>query len=177
MDAPLSPEPIIAQAKAAYQQGDFSAAAEAFARAAGACAAGGDPLMAAEMKNNQSVALLRIPRPQDSLEAVLGTDEVFAAAGDFRRQGMALANLAAALEALKRKDDILDAYRRSAEALEKAGEWELRAEVMQFLAAHYLRRGRFYDAVLTLQSGLASVRNPTPRQKLFKKILFMRLWR
>jgi tetratricopeptide (TPR) repeat protein len=177
MSESLSPEQIVTQAKAVYQQADFAAAAEAFGRAAAAYAAQGDALMAAEMKNNQSVALLRVRAPSAALEAVQGTDEVFAKVEDFRRQGMALANLAAVLEALKRKDETLDAYRRSAEALEKAGEWDLRAEVMQFLAAHYLRRGKFYDAVLTMQSGLAGVKNPTPRQKFFKKFLFMRIWR
>jgi hypothetical protein len=46
---------------------------------------------------------------------------------------------------------------------------------MQLLAALYLRRFKFIDAVIALQSGLAGVKNPTPRQRLMKKILFIRL--
>ncbi len=61
------------------------------------------------------------------------------------------------------------------DALEKANEGDLRAEVMQLLAMLYLRHFKIYDAVITLQSGLAGVKNPTARQRLMKKILFVRL--
>jgi hypothetical protein len=46
---------------------------------------------------------------------------------------------------------------------------------MQLLSALYLRRWKFLDAVITLQSGLAGVKNPTPKQRLMKKFLFFRL--
>lgn len=171
------PDPLVAEARRLYQAGDFAAAAEAYGRAAEAHAAAGDALMAAEMRNNQAVSLLRARQPAAALSVLQGTDEVFAQAGDLRRQGMALANLAGALESLKRKKEAVEYYQRAGDVLEQAGEGDLRVEVMQLLAIHYLRQGKFFDAVLALQSGLAGVKNPTPRQKLFKKLLFLRLWR
>ena len=65
--------------------------------------------------------------------------------------------------------------KKPADVLEKADEGNLRADVMQLLAMLYLRRFKFYDAVITLQSGLAGVKNPTLRQRFMKKILFVRL--
>jgi hypothetical protein len=46
---------------------------------------------------------------------------------------------------------------------------------MQQLSMLHLRRFKFYDAILTLQSGLAGVKNPSLKQRLMKKILFARL--
>ncbi len=162
------------QAKRAYQAGDFAAAAQAFAQAAAAYTAAGDALMAAEMQNNRSVALLRAKQAQAALEAASGTEEVFAAAGDARRQGMALANQASALQALKRFKEAVEYYEKASEVLEKAGEGDLRAEVMQLLSLLYLRHFKFYDSILALQSGLSGAKNPTPRQRFMKTILFFK---
>lgn len=174
--APQAPPPALAeQAKRIYEAGNLAAAALAFADAAAAYAAAGDGLMAAEMKNNQSVALLRAKQPQAALEAAAGTEAAFAQAGDFRRLGMAHANQASALEALKRFKDAIAAYEKAGGSLEKAGEDQLRVQVMQLLSALYLRRWQFLNAVIALQSGLAGVKNPTPKQRLMKKVLFIRL--
>jgi hypothetical protein len=79
------------------------------------------------------------------------------------------------LEALKCFKEAIDFYTRAADALEKADEVDLRLEVMQLLAALYLRRLKFFDAIIALQSGLAAVKNPTPKQRFMKKLLFFRL--
>jgi len=170
-----SPQVFVDQAKLAYQAGEYSQAAQSFAQAAGAYTEKGDALMAAEMQNNRSVALLRSKDPQAALEAAQGTEKIFAEAGDFRRQGMALANQASALQALKRSKEAIEIYKESGDALEKAGEGELRVEVMQLLSMLCLRHFKFYEAILALQSGLAGVKNPTTRQRFMKKILFFRL--
>ncbi|MBE3117780.1 MAG: hypothetical protein IMZ50_03355 [Candidatus Atribacteria bacterium] len=171
----LSPQEIADQAKRTYQAGDYPATVQAFAEAASAYADVGDAPMSAEMKNNASVALLRDKQAQAALEVAQGTDAVFAEAGDTRRQGMALANQASALEALKRFKEAIDFYTRAGDALGKAGEVDLRLEVIQLLSALYLRRFKFFDAIITLQSGLAAVKNPTPKQRFMKKLLFFRL--
>jgi tetratricopeptide (TPR) repeat protein len=171
----LSAQEIAERARRTYQAGDLVQAAQAFEQAAAAYAGAGDALMSAEMQNNRSVALLRAKQPEAALQAVLGTDTVFAGAGDAKRQGMALANQASALQALKRSAEAIDHYNKAADALEKADEGDLRAEVMQLLSMLYLSRFKFYDAVITLQSGLSGVKNPTPRQRFMKKILFIRL--
>ncbi len=159
----------------AYRAGDFSNAAEAFNHSAQDFKAAGNSLASAEMSNNQSVALLRARQASQALEAARGTEEIFAKAGDFRRQGMALANQAAALEALKRRNEAVDLYRQAADSLEKAGEGDLRAEVLQLLSMHYLRRGKIFDAIISLQSALSGIKNPTAKQRLMKKILFFKL--
>jgi tetratricopeptide (TPR) repeat protein len=170
-----TPQEMAAQAKQTYQDGDYELAARSFAEAAMAYSEAGDALMSAELKNNQCVALLRTHQPKEALEVVQGTDQVFAQAGDLRRQGMSLANLATTYEALKRSDEMIDTYKAAAEVLEKAGEGDLRAEVMQLLSTHYLRRFKFYEAAIALQSGLAGVKNPTLKQRFMKKILFVRM--
>jgi tetratricopeptide (TPR) repeat protein len=171
----LSPQESADQAKRMYKAGDYPAAIQAFAEAASAYRNAGDALMCAEMKNNQSVALLQGKQAQAALEAAQGTDAVFLEAEDYRRQGIALANQASALVALKRSKEAIDSYIKASDALEKAGEIELRLEVMQLLSMLYLRRLKFYDAIIALQSGLAAVTNPTPKQRFIKKLLFIRL--
>ena len=170
-----SPQEIVDQAKRTYQAGNYMQAAREFAEAASAYANAGDALMSAEMKNNQSVALLLLGEAQAALDAAEGTDKLFADAEDFRRQGMTLANQASALQALKRLEDSTEYYIRAGAALEKAGEGDLRADIMQQLTMLYLRRLKIYDAIIALQSGLAGVKNPDRKQRLMKKILFVRL--
>jgi tetratricopeptide (TPR) repeat protein len=170
-----SPQEIAEQARQSYQAGDYLLAAQVFAEAATAYASSDDSLMSAEMKNNQSVALLLSGEAQAALEAAAGTETIFTGSKDFRRQGMALANQASALQALKRIKDAIEFYKKAGEALEMANEGDLRADVMQLLAMLYLRHFKLYDAVISLQSGLAGVKNPTSKQRLMKKILFVRL--
>jgi tetratricopeptide (TPR) repeat protein len=175
MSGNLPPQEIENLAKQAYQAGNFTDAIQSFTEAASVYAEAGDPVMSAEMKNNLSVALLRNKQAQAALDAALGTDLVFAEAGDPRRQGIALANQASALEALRHFKEAIDYYTRAGEALEKAGEADHRLQVMQLLSALYLRRFKMFDAVIALQSGLAAVKNPTPKQQLMKRLLFFRL--
>ncbi|MBU4224393.1 MAG: hypothetical protein KKC71_01050 [Chloroflexi bacterium] len=177
MSEDLSPRQLEEEGKSAYARADYSSAAKTFATAAAAYSAQAEPLMAAEMKNNQSVALLQSRQARAALEAVMGTEAVFAAAGDIRRQGMALANQAAALEALQRRDEALAGYQTSAEILEKAGEADLCAEVLRALARLQARGGKMTEAVISMQSGLMGVEKPTLEQRILKKLLFIRLWR
>ena len=177
MSEKLSPQLLEKEGKAAYERADYIAAANAFAEAAAAYSAHDGPLNAAEMKNNQSVALLQSKQAQAALDVVSGTDAVFAAAGDLRRQGMALANQAAALEALRRRDEAIACYRTSAEILERAGAKDLRADVMRAGAGLQVRGGKMTDAVITMQSGLMGLEKPTLKQRILKKLLFLRLWR
>jgi tetratricopeptide (TPR) repeat protein len=170
-----APQSSVELAQRRYREGDLAGAVEAFQQASQAYAAAGEALMAAEMRNNQAVTLLRLKKAEEALALVQGTERIFAEAGDARREGMALANTASALESLRRTGEAIEAYRRSAEALERADEGDLRGEVMQLLSMLYLRRLKFYDAVLALQSGLAGVKNPTARQRCMKKIVYFHL--
>ncbi len=175
MTEKLSPQELGDLAQGQYQEGDYSSAEKTFAEAAVAFTEFGDLPMSAEMKNNQSVALLRGKRAQAALEAAQGTDTIFADAGDNRRQGMALANQASALAALNRTAEATDFYTRAGAALEKAGELDYRLEVMQLLSTLYLRKLKIFDAIIALQSGLAGIKNPTPKQRFMKMLLFFRI--
>jgi tetratricopeptide (TPR) repeat protein len=171
----IDPQALAEKAKQIYEMGDMEAAIQAYRDAAAAFLSVGDQLMAAEMKNNLSVSLLRVGQAQSALEAVDGTDVVFAAAGDDRRLGIAHANRASAYESLKRHKDAIEEYEKAGKSLEKAGEDQMRAQVMQLLSALYLRRWKLLNAVIALQSGLTGVKDPTPKQRLMKKVLFFRL--
>jgi len=168
---------LVAKAKQAYGTRKYKEAADLFGQAAGQYLSENDALMAAEMKNNQSVAFLQAGDARASLEAVLGTEEVFASSGDRRRQGMAVANQAAALGDLKRKDEAIILYERSAAILEEAGEPGLRTDVMRSIATLRVKQGKFTDAVVSMQDGLIEVEKPTLKQRILKKLFFLRLWR
>jgi tetratricopeptide (TPR) repeat protein len=167
----LSPETLVKNANSAFKQGDYLLAAQTFDAARTAYAVKGDELNAAEMANNCSVAYLQADRPEESLDAVVGTVEVFEQAGDIGRQGMALGNYGAALEALGRSDEAVDAYLESAKLLEQAGEDKLRANVMQSLSTLQFQEGRQLEALASMQSGLDGVKKPSAKQRFLKRLL------
>jgi tetratricopeptide (TPR) repeat protein len=155
----------------AFRQGHYSEAADLCAALVGDFEEKGDHLSAAEMKNNLSVALLKAGKPREALAAAKGTDEVFAASDDQRRQAMALGNQAAALEALGKLDTAADLYRKSANLLEKIGDRELYAIVMKSLSTIYMKQGKQMDTVIALQASLEDDKRLSPREKFIKKFL------
>ena len=166
-----TPQGLAKEGKAAYKRGDYRAAAHTFAAARLGYQTLGDELEAAEMANNCSVAYLQAGDGDAALAAVEGTEAIFAQAGDLRRQGMALGNRGAALEALDRPEEALAAYQQAADILQQAGEDQLRAQVMQSLSMLQLQMGRQLQALASLQNGLEGVERPTASQKMLKKLL------
>lgn len=161
------------QGKQAFERGQFDQAADLFRRAALALA---DKSAAAEMNNNVSVALLQAGKAREALEAVLGTDEVFASLGDLKRQGMALGNQAAALEALGRTDEALAAYDRSAEILSRAGEGDLLAMVKKSAAAIRLKRGDVVQSALNMVGSVEAKSKPSLFERILKFFLRFKTW-
>ena len=157
-----------------YQDGDYLNAARLFSEAASSFQTQGNFLDAAEMKNNESVALMLNGDARGSYDAAQGTAQVFLDAGDFRRQGLALGNEAVALTSLHKIDDAIQSYHLSADALEKAGEDQLRASVFEAVAGLHLRRGKIMEALLSMRQGLAGVKNPTFKQKILLALLKIR---
>jgi len=172
----LTPQQLDEEGKSAFQKGQYESAANSFAAAAEGFFAAGKPLDSAEMKNNQSVALLKAGNAQGAFDAVAGTESVFQAAGDIRRQGFAAGNEASALDALGRLDEAATKYQHSADLLNKAGEDQMRAHVLESLSALQIKQGKTMDAVYTMQSGAAGVKKPTFKQRLTKSLLKFRLW-
>ncbi|NCP86373.1 MAG: hypothetical protein CO094_00505 [Anaerolineae bacterium CG_4_9_14_3_um_filter_57_17] len=154
----------------AYQTGDFERAATLYTQAA----AGVQGVEAAELKNNASVSWLQAGNAQAAYDAVQDTAEVFAAAADIRRQALALGNEAAALDALTRHHEATAHYQSCADLLESIGEDQLHASVMQSLAGLLMRRGKLFDALIAMNSGLRGVKSPTLKQKILRTLLKIR---
>lgn len=168
----LEPAQLDAQGKQAFQDKRFDEAAEYFRHAAESYTLERAILLAAEMKNNMSVALLQAGKPQASLDAALGTDEVFASANDIKRQAMAVGNQAAALEELKRYEEALERYERSAELFRQAGEDDLRSMVMKSAAAIKLKTGNITESAFKMMGSLDAKRTPGFFERILK--FFMR---
>ena len=167
----LEPAQIADQGKQAFESKNFIEAAELFRQAAEGFTAGNSALMAAEMMNNMSVALLQAGRAQEALNAALGTDQIFADAKDTKRQGMAVGNQAAALEGLNRYDEAIAAFERSAELFAQAGEGDLRSMVMKSAAAIKLKTGKITDSAFKMMGSLDVKENPSFFERILKFFL------
>lgn len=167
----IEPAQLAEQGKQAFRNKQFDESAELFRQAAEGFSLGRNGLLAAEMKNNMSVALLQAGKAQESLDAALGTDLVFAGAKDIKSQGMALGNQAAALEALNRFDEAIAAYERSAELFAEAGEGDLRAMVMKSAAAIKLKTGKITESAFKMMGSLDAKDNPGFFERILKFFL------
>lgn len=171
MNDVLAPVDLVKTAQRAYESGDYPAAARSFLAAAQGYQARGEALTAAEMQNNASVAWLQHGDGAAALKAVEGTPQIFAAAGDLRRQGMALGNLAAALEGTRQLEEAAEVYQQAADVLKQAGEGELRAHTLKALSVLQLRSGKQLLALATMQAGVDGIEKPSLREKALKKLL------
>jgi tetratricopeptide (TPR) repeat protein len=168
-----SPTQLAEQGKQAFMNKLFVEAADLFGQAAEGYAQDQDGLMSAEMRNNMSVALLQAAKPQESFHAAQDTDQVFAAANDRKRQGLALGNQAAALEALHRYPEAIEKYDLAAQLFNEVGEGDLRALVMKSSAAIKLKTGKVTDSAFKMMGSLEAKDHPS----FFERILrfFLRL--
>ena len=167
----MEPSQLDEKGKQAFAKKNFGEAAEYFRQAAEGYTLGRAGLLAAESRNNLSVALLQAGKAQEALEAALGTDAVFAGAHDDKRHGMALGNQAAALEALHRNDEAIALYDRSAELFSQAGEGDLRAMVMKSSAALKLKTGRISESAFKMIGSVDAKDNPTFFERIMKFFL------
>ena len=169
------PARLAEDGKRAFEAREFQRAAVLFHQAAEGYTLGRAGLLAAEMKNNMSVALLQAGRPSEALEAAQGTDQIFAGANDKKRQAMALGNQAAALEALHRPEEALALYERSAEIFAEAGEGDLRAVVMKSAAAIKLKSGKVRESAFRMMGALEAKEKPSLFERILKFILRIKL--
>jgi tetratricopeptide (TPR) repeat protein len=167
----VTAEKLKEEGQTAYQNGDYQAAGRLFAAASQAFETRKESIQAAEMANNSSVAWLQAGDADQALQAVSGTDAVFALAGEVRLQAMALGNRAAALDALGRLEEAAILYDQSAMLLGEIGEGELRAYAMQALSKIQFRTGRQLEALATMQAGIEGIEKPSLRQRVLKKLL------
>jgi len=165
------PLKLVQEAEAAYQTEEYALAANKYQSAQEAYAAAGDALMAAEMANNASVALLKGGNAGAAYEAAAQTDQAFARAGDLRRQAIALSNQASALESLKKTDQALALYQQSSELLKQINETEMRAFVLKSISFLQFRTGKRIEAMATMRIALDAQRKLTLRERVLKSLL------
>lgn len=167
----LSLTTLADKGKQEYEKGNYLAAADLFSQAAQAYAAAQDELNAAEMKNNQSVALLQAGKIKEALQATDGTEQIFRKAKDIKRQGIAVSNRAAALEGLKKWDEALTEYDRAASLFEQASEGDMHSMVRKAAANINLKRGRITDSQMDVFDSLRLVEKPTWTQRIMKFLM------
>jgi tetratricopeptide (TPR) repeat protein len=167
------PVTLAEEGKKEYTNENYLGAADLFFRAAQAYASAQDELNAAEMKNNQSVALLQAGKAKEALQATAGTEEIFQRAGDLKRQGIAVSNRAAALEGLKKWKEALAEYDRAASLFEQAGEGDMHSIVRKAAANLNLKRGRIVDSQMDVYDSLRLVEKPTLMQRIMKFLVRM----
>lgn len=171
MEIILKPQEQMEKAASAYQQKDYSGAAQAYQAAAQGFLAEDNLIAAAEARNNASVGFLLAGSPESALASVEGTPDIFASCGDERRQALALGNLGAALEALGRIEEAIGAYQDAAGLLASQGDETSRLEVMQSLSALQLKSGKQINALITMKAGLDGLQKPSIKQRLLKRLL------
>lgn len=169
----VNPITLAEQGKQEYGQENYLAAANLFSYAAQAYALMKDDLNAAEMKNNQSVALLQAGKVEEALRVTDGTEEIFQKAGDIKRQGIAVSNRAAALEGLKKWKEALAEYDRAASLFEQIGEGDMHSIVRKASANLNLKRGRLNDSQMDVYDSLRLVEKPTLLQRIMKFLVRM----
>lgn len=167
----MDPKSLAEQAQKEYQNGAYAAAADLFLQAAQAYESAQDALNAAEMKNNQSVALLQAGKASEALQATDGTEETFLKAGDLKRQGIAVANRAAAYENMNKINEALAEYNRAGEIFEAIGEGDMHSVVRKATAQIYLKRGYVGQTHLDVMDSLRLVEKPTFSQRILKFLM------
>jgi tetratricopeptide (TPR) repeat protein len=162
---------ISKKGKAAFENGKFQQADSLFFEAQQFYEQAGDKLMAAEMKNNRSVALLQMDNAEEALKIVADTDHLFEEAGDRRRQAIALSNQASALEALQRYPEAIEKYQQASDLLKGLDEKEMRVYVLKSLSALQLKTGEQLQSLATMQAALESKKKLSLREKFLKRLL------
>ncbi len=165
------------QAKQEYEQEKFGTAAGTFAQAAQAYRDAQDELNYAEMKNNESVAYLRAGKADAAFRATDGTEAIFEQVGDKKRQGIAIANRAAALEAMKKYGEAMTEYNRAADIFEAVGEGDLHSIVRKATAELYMKRGYISNSQMDILDSVRLAEKPTFAQRLLKFLIRLGLFR
>jgi tetratricopeptide (TPR) repeat protein len=131
----------------------------------------GDVLSIAEMRNNISVTYVKLKNGPEALAAVLDTDQIFLDHGDRKRQAMAMANNAAALELLERYEEALEKYQLSLDIFKEIGEKEMRTSVLRRVADLQLKTKRQLQAIASMEAAYDQSEKPSIKDSFFKKIL------
>lgn len=164
-------EQLTEKAKTDFLKKQYQQSVEGFTAILETLKQTGTPLEIAEMQNNLGVALLNSSKPQEALDVVLGTDLIFAEAHDTQRQGIALANIASAHEALKQYDLAAAAYEGAIACFKETGDKKLRSITLRSLSDLQLKTGNEYVALATLQASYSEKPGATFKDRFFASAL------
>ncbi len=170
------PPALAEEAQRAYKARQYEHAAQLFQQAAQGYTVGRNELLAAEMKNNASVAYLQAGDPQKALDAAAETDKVFEGAKDVKRWAMAIGNQAAALDELGLWQEALTAYDRSAQLFFEVNEKDMRALMLKSAAGIKLKRGRVSDSAFEMIGALEAKATPSIFERILRFLLRLRPW-
>lgn len=162
---------LVESAKGDFQKNNFQLAVEKFSQSLEKLKDSGSLVEIAELQNNLGVALLRSSKPQDALDEVLGTDLIFAEAGDLQKQGIALANIASAYEALKDYENAALAYEKAIACFKESGDMKLRSITLRSLSDLQLKSGKEYVALATLQASYDNKPDASIKDRFFSSAL------
>lgn len=168
---PLSAQHLEQAALAAYGQGRWQEALRDFRLAQEQFAAAGAADRAAELANNIAVTCLQAKRPQEALDACLGTPEVFLERGDVLRAAQACGNLAAAHEACGHLAEAEQAYRQALSLFAQTDDADNRARTYTALSQLQLRRRSPLAALSTMRAGLEQGARLNLLQRLLRHLM------
>jgi tetratricopeptide (TPR) repeat protein len=169
-----SVEDIINLAGISYNNGEFIQSADYYFQAAIFYKSQNNFILSAEMKNNQSVALLLGKQGQNALEACLGTAEFFLENNEEKRAGVAYANEAAAYQAINEFQIAEERYKQAANILNSIGEKEMYAQIFHSLSQLQLRMGKQFDALTSMKTNLENTEDTSFKKRLLKFLLNIR---
>jgi tetratricopeptide (TPR) repeat protein len=158
------------QAMQLFKDDEFDQAAALFQQAAEKFQESGEANLAAEARNNQSVALLQAGNPQGALSAALGTEKIFSEAGDGVRQAQALGNQAAAHEALHHLDQAANLYLQAAEIFKSSNELDFFSLVMKNVSSIRMRQRKFLDSLFAMNQALSVKSRLTFRERIIRSL-------
>lgn len=167
----LDPAIIAEEAKRLYAQKQYHDAAQSFSQAAKLLTQNHDNLLSAEMSNNESVAWLQGGMPREAYKAAKGTDKVFEDAKDIKRQAIAISNQAAALTALKQKEEALALYNTAYQLFDEIGEKDMRSYISRAIAEINFGQGNFSNSALKMLGSLESKEQPSLRERILLSLL------
>ena len=145
-------EQLSAKAFKAYGKKDYPAAYEGFLKCLELLGESGSEKDTAEMRNNISVVLIDLHKPQEAYDTAIGTEQIFEKIGDKKSQAMAFANIGTALAALNRKEEALTLFESSSYLFKEVGEKLMRATVLKKISDLQLTTGKPFQAVASMQA-------------------------
>ena len=159
------------EAFTAYKKKNFTVAKENFSECIRLLDEQNDYLNAAEMRNNLSVVLLELKKPEEALRVLQGTDVTFAEGNDKKRQAMALGNIATALQMNGELVEALTRFEQSAELFREINDPELRSITLKKISNLQLKTGKQFQALASLDASYDQSEKKSVKDRILQSFL------